>query len=28
VIESIFTVVCLYFTVHSFIKASRTLKRK
>ena len=27
-IEAIFTVVCLYFTVHSFIKASRTLKRK
>ena len=28
IIESIFTVVCFYFTVHSFIKASRTLKRK
>ncbi len=28
IIESIFTVVCLYFTMHSFIKASRTLKRK
>lgn len=27
-IEGIFTVVCFYFTVHSFIKASRTLKRK
>jgi len=28
VIETIFTVVCFYFTMHSFIKASRTLKRK
>ena len=27
-IEAIFTVVCFYFTMHSFIKASRTLKRK
>ena len=27
-IEAIFTGVCLYFTIHSFIKASRTLKRK
>ena len=27
-IEAIFTVVCFYFTIHSFIKASRTLKRK
>jgi succinate dehydrogenase hydrophobic anchor subunit len=27
-IEAIFTVVCFYFTVHSFVKASRTLKRK
>ncbi len=28
VIESIFTLVCFYFTLHSFIKANRTLKRK
>jgi hypothetical protein len=27
-IETIFTLVCFYFTIHSFIKASRTLKRK
>ncbi|MCU1331524.1 MAG: hypothetical protein JWM08_516 [Candidatus Angelobacter sp.] len=27
-IESVFTLVCLYFTVHSFVKAKRTLKRK
>ncbi|HEY5028082.1 MAG TPA: hypothetical protein VIK39_06705 [Candidatus Angelobacter sp.] len=27
-IETIFTLVCLYFTMHSFVKAKRTLKRK
>jgi hypothetical protein len=27
-IESVFTVVCAYFTLHSFIKAGRTVKRK
>lgn len=27
-IEAIFTLVCFYFTMHSFVKASRTLKRK
>ena len=27
-IESLFTLVCFYFTIHSFVKASRTLKRK
>jgi hypothetical protein len=27
-IETIFTLVCFYFTIHSFLKAKRTLKRK
>ncbi|HMC32296.1 MAG TPA: hypothetical protein VKL99_15790 [Candidatus Angelobacter sp.] len=27
-IELAFTVVCSYFTVHSFVKANRTVKRK
>ena len=27
-IETTFTLVCLYFTLHSFMKAKRTLKRK
>ncbi|MGZ7077196.1 MAG: hypothetical protein ACXVJL_14445 [Candidatus Angelobacter sp.] len=27
-IETTFTLVCLYFTLHSFIKAKRTVKRK
>ena len=27
-IESAFTVVCAYFTLHSFLKARRTAKRK
>ncbi len=27
-IETLFTVVCAYFTLHSFLKASRTTKRK
>jgi hypothetical protein len=27
-IETVFTIVCAYFTLHSFIKASRTVKRK
>jgi hypothetical protein len=27
-IETVFTVVCAYFTLHSFIKAGRTVKRK
>jgi hypothetical protein len=27
-IEAAFTLVCFYFTMHSFVKASRTLKRK
>lgn len=27
-VVGLFTVVCAYFTVHSFIKASRTIKKK
>lgn len=27
-IETTFTLVCFYFTMHSFMKAKRTLKRK
>jgi hypothetical protein len=27
-IESAFTLVCAYFTLHSFLKARRTAKRK
>ena len=27
-IEAVFTLVCLYFTMHSFVKAKRTVKRK
>jgi hypothetical protein len=27
-IESVFTLVCAYFTLHSFLKARRTAKRK
>jgi hypothetical protein len=27
-IETAFTLVCFYFTLHSFMKAKRTLKRK
>src|SRR5438270_12920035 len=28
ILQSIPTLLCLYFTVHSFLKASRTLKRR